>query len=167
MAAVLAFPPANPGETAMKLTSSAFSDRDTIPRRYTCDGEDLSPPLAWSGVPPGAQSLLIACEDPDAPHGVFTHWVAFNLSPDLTSLQEGSGSSNGHLQQAVNDFRRIGYNGPCPPRGDRPHTYHFILLALDRQLPGISRSANGAQVLANARPHAVAKAELVGLYGRH
>lgn len=151
----------------MKLTSSAFSDGDTIPRRHTCDGEDLSPPLAWSGIPAGTQALLIACEDPDAPHGVFTHWVAFNLPPDLAALAEGSGSGGGHLQQAVNDFRRIGYNGPCPPRGDRPHAYHFVLLALNRQLSGISRSASGAQVLAGARPHAVAKAELIGLYGRH
>lgn len=150
----------------MKLTSSAFSDRDTIPHRHTCDGDDLSPPLAWSGVPPGAQSLVIACEDPDAPHGVFTHWVVFNLPPDLTSLEEGSGSGGGRLQQAVNDFRRIGYNGPCPPRGDRPHAYRFILLALDRQLSGITSSTKGAQVLADARRHAVARAEIVGLYGR-
>ncbi|WP_112662291.1 YbhB/YbcL family Raf kinase inhibitor-like protein [Microvirga flavescens] len=151
----------------MKLTSPAFSDGDSIPRRYTCEGEDLSPPFVWDGIPAGTVSLLLACEDPDAPRRVFCHWVAFNIPPDLPGLEEDAASSAGKtFRQAVNDFGHPGYNGPCPPHGDRPHRYHFRLMALDRMIPDLSPSAKGADVVAQARPYATASAGLIGTFAR-
>jgi Raf kinase inhibitor-like YbhB/YbcL family protein len=120
--------------SAFRLTSSAFTGGDTIPRRYTCDGEDVSPPLSWSGEPggtgvaPAAYALIM--DDPDA--GGFVHWVAVDIPGGITELPQGvRGASAG--VQGRNDFGRTGYGGPCPPRG-RPHRYEFHLLALSRSL---------------------------------
>ncbi|MBF9232407.1 YbhB/YbcL family Raf kinase inhibitor-like protein [Microvirga alba] len=152
----------------MKLTSSAFLENGPIPQTYTCDGDDLSPPLDWTGVPPGTVSLLLSCDDPDAPHGVFCHWVAFNIPPDLHGLTEGIGfRQGGRFQQAANDFGRMGYGGPCPPRGDGPHAYRFRLSALDRLLNDVPARTRGPQILAMAKPYVIASAELIGRYGRH
>lgn len=150
------------------LSSPAFQDGGTIPRLHTCDGRNLSPPLTWSGVPREAMALLLLCEDPDAPGRVFRHWVAFNLAPSLAGMPEGAASdAAAHgFRQAMNDFGRMGYGGPCPPRGDRPHRYHFRLCVLGRMLtvaPGMPRAE---AVIMLARPLVIASAELVGLYGR-
>ncbi|MBW8269278.1 YbhB/YbcL family Raf kinase inhibitor-like protein [Caldovatus sp. SYSU G05006] len=154
----------------MTLSSPAFPPGGTIPKAYTCDGHNVSPPLAWSGVPPRAGALLLACEDPDVPRGVFRHWVAFDLPPSFDGLPEGAGAADsGHVfRQAVNDFGHVGYGGPCPPPGDPPHRYVFRLLALDRPLGAAvtARAPTCAEVLALARPHVIATTELVGRYGR-
>ncbi|NIX77268.1 YbhB/YbcL family Raf kinase inhibitor-like protein [Microvirga terricola] len=151
----------------MTLTSPAFVQNGPIPQRYTCEGDDLSPPLAWTGVPAGAASLLLICDDPDAPRGVFTHWVAFNIPTDLDGLAEGAGSRQGGVfQEATNDFGGVGYGGPCPPRGDRPHRYRFRLMAIDHLLDGLPAHARYAQILEKAKPSVIALAELVGHFGR-
>src|SRR5438105_2930693 len=117
---------------AMRIESSAFSEGGQIPRSYTCDGEDISPQLSWSGVPEGARSLGLICDDPDAPGKTWVHWVIFNLPPGTRELPEGvparAGVSGGGAQ-GTNDFRKVGYGGPCPPGGS--HRYIFKLYALD------------------------------------
>jgi len=104
----------------MKLVSSAFADGAAIPRRFTCDGENLSPPLQWSGAPAGTRSLVLLCDDPDAPAGTWHHWAVYDLPPTVTELAEGAGQ-NTKKKLAFNDFRKAGYGGPCPPHGHGPH----------------------------------------------
>ncbi len=151
----------------IELVSGAFENNSPIPERYTCDGEDVSPPLSWEGVPSGAKSLVLIVVDPDAPGGEFTHWVLYDVPPDLDSLPEGIpsvGEVEGVGVQGVNDFGRLGYGGPCPPPG-KPHRYVFRLYALDIELslpPGASRS----EVEEAMSEHVLAVGELVGLYGR-
>ncbi len=121
---------------AIRLTSSAFGHGDSIPADYTCEGQNMSPPLAWSMVPAETQSIALIADDPDAPGGTWTHWVIFNIPPDTKGLNYNLPNSdtlpNGVLQ-GINDFRTIGYGGPCPPRG-KPHRYFFKLYALDTLL---------------------------------
>ena len=109
---------------SIEVTSSAFDDGDFIPARYTCDAEDVSPPLEWTGVPEAAKSLALVCVDPDAPMGTWVHWVIYDLAATLSGLAEGvapgSGVTSDGAKQGVNDFRRTGYGGPCPPPGS-PH----------------------------------------------
>jgi len=153
---------------ALNLTSPAFDQGGTMPRRFTCDGENVSPPFAWSGVPEGVRSFLFVCDDPDAPGGVFHHWAAYNIPADWRGLAEGYGPESleeGFLQ-AVNDFEKPGYGGPCPPRGDQPHAYHFRLSALDSEIVSAGPGATCVEVVALARPHVLQFVELVGYYGR-
>jgi Raf kinase inhibitor-like YbhB/YbcL family protein len=149
------------------LTSSAFQDGERIPDRYTCKGEDLSPPLSWRGAPEGTKSFALIVEDPDAPGGTFIHWVIYNLPAALTELSEGVPVSkrleDGSLQ-GINDFRTIGYRGPCPPPG-RPHRYFFILRALDREL-ALPAGATKAQLEKEMRGHVLGEAKLMGTYSR-
>ncbi|MCX7722324.1 MAG: YbhB/YbcL family Raf kinase inhibitor-like protein, partial [Verrucomicrobiae bacterium] len=120
----------------IQVTSPAFQDGKPIPSKYTCDGEDVSPPLNWTNVPPEAKSLVLISDDPDAPVGTWVHWVLYDLPPTTAGLSEGVPKSselpNG-AKQGINDFRRIGYGGPCPPPG-KPHRYYFKLYALDTVL---------------------------------
>jgi len=127
------------------LRSPAFGYGEPIPPRYTCAGENLSPPLVWGGVPRGAAALVLAVLDPDAPGGTFVHWVAYDLPPDLEGLEEGA-SRKLPYKQAVNDFGRVGYGGPCPPPG-APHRYFFRLYALPRAL-GLPGGVGARRVLA-------------------
>lgn len=152
----------------MTLTSAAFAQGGAIPRPYTCEGANLSPPLAWSGVPAGTRSLLVVCDDPDAPDGIFHHWAAFNIPPHWGGLEEGYGPETLEpgFRQAINDFGRPGYAGPCPPPGDPPHHYHFRLSALDQELVAAGPSAGCVEVMQLARPHVLAFVELVGVFGR-
>lgn len=149
------------------LTSSAFQEGERIPDRYTCKGEDLSPPLSWREAPAGTKSFALIVEDPDAPGGTFIHWVIYNLPAALTELSEGVTASeqleDGTLQ-GVNDFRTIGYRGPCPPPG-KPHRYFFILQALDRELD-LKARATKAQLEKETRGHVLAEAKLMGTYSR-
>jgi hypothetical protein len=153
------------GET-MKLTSSAVAAGAMIPAKYTCDGEDISPPLAWSDAPGGTKALALICDDPDAPVGTWVHWVAFNLPPDLTGLPEGvpaeKNLKTGGVQGA-NSWRRIGYGGPCPPSGT--HRYFFKLFALDAMLP-LDGNATAKDVQAAMKGHILAEAQLMGRYKR-
>lgn len=152
---------------AFSLSSTAFDAGQAIPRRYTCDGEDTAPSLSWSEAPQGTQAFALIMDDPDAPRGMFTHWVLFNLPSTAQGLPEGVPKrerlENGALQ-GRNDFGGIGYGGPCPPPG-RPHRYRFFLYALDTPLnlrPGASKK----QVLDWIQGHILAEAQLVGTYQR-
>lgn len=148
----------------MQLTSPAFNDGDTIPRRYTCEGEDLSPPLAWSGAPAGTRSFALICADPDAPAGTWHHWAVFDIPADQTALAEGVVPQAGH--QAVNDFGRLGYGGPCPPRGHGIHHYHFRLLALSVEGLKVTARVSVPEIEREVRKHLIAEARLTGLYQR-
>lgn len=150
-----------------ELTSSAFKAGDPIPRRYTCEGEDLSPPLHWSVPPAETKSFVIIADDPDAPVGTWVHWVLFNVPLDLRGLAEGVPPKD-HLPdgalQGLNDFKRVGYGGPCPPPG-KPHRYYFRLYALDVTL-NLKPRATKAQVLDACKGHVLAEARLMGRFGR-
>ena len=152
----------------MDLTSSAFEDNQRIPRRYTGEGDDISPPLAWTGFPAGTQSLALICEDPDAPKGTFHHWAAYDIAPTLTTLPAGvpSQPDNNRIRQAINDFGRHGYGGPMPPRGHGPHRYRFRLIALDTAHLPLPPDASVLDVENAAMAHKIAEANLVGLYER-
>jgi len=151
----------------LSISSPAFQDREKIPAKYTCQGQDISPPLKWNGVPNETQSLALIVDDPDAPSGVFTHWVIFNLPPDSRELPEAvpaaSQLPSGALQ-GKNDFGKIGYGGPCPPPG-YPHRYRFTLYALDRQLD-LKAGSSKKQVLNAMEGHILAQGQLTGTYQR-
>jgi Raf kinase inhibitor-like YbhB/YbcL family protein len=151
----------------LSLTSSVFNEGERIPVKYTCQGQDISPQLHWNGVPEGSKSLALIMDDPDAPGGVFTHWVIFNLPANNQGLPEAITSapqlSDGSLQ-GRNDFGRTGYGGPCPPPG-KPHRYRFALYALDKKLDlGAGSSKN--QVLNAVEGHILAHVQLTGIYQR-
>ncbi len=152
---------------ALTLRSGAFSAGGEIPRRYTCDGADVSPPLQWDGVPQGTKSFVLLCEDPDAPGGMWVHWVAHGIPASARQLPEGVAEveelADG-TRQGMNDFRRLGYGGPCPPRGTR-HRYFFRLYALDAPL-AVGPKADRARVLEAMRGHVLEEAELMGTYAR-
>ncbi len=145
---------------------SVFADGERIPVKYTCDGEDSSPPLSWEGQPEGVVSYVLIVEDPDAPMGTFTHWVIYNIPGELTSLPEGvpKKKETEFGLQGVNDFRRIGYGGPCPPPG-KPHRYFFKLYALDSTLD-LPPGARKGEVLRAMEGHVLAQTQLMGIYGR-
>ena len=149
----------------MKLVSSAFDDGAAIPRRFTCDGENLSPPPQWSGAPAGTLSFVLLCYDPDAPAGTWHHWAAYDIPPAVTELAVDA-EQNAKLRQAVNDFRKVGYGGPCPPHGHGPHHYHFRLLALSTDQLRAKANAACRDIEREARKYAIAEALLVGWYER-
>ena len=148
------------GEAKMKITSSAFNEGGNIPSKFTCDGSDTSPPLQITGVPPGAKSLVLIADDPDAPGGLFTHWLVWNIAPQTNSIAEGTAPKGVH---GTNDFGKSGYKGPCPPPGT--HRYSFKIFALDRELD-LRSGAKRSQVDAAIKGHVVAQGELVGRYSR-
>ncbi len=160
---------AQEGVDSMRLTSDAFEDGGTIPRRHTCDGEDVSPALAWEGAPDGTESFTLVVHDPDAPRGDWVHWVIYDIPGHFSELPEDVGTAErldhlGEAAQGENDFGRIGWGGPCPPPG-KPHRYVFTLHALDARLelePGASRE----EVEEPGRRHVLATASLTGRYGR-
>jgi Raf kinase inhibitor-like YbhB/YbcL family protein len=152
-------------ERAMKLVSSAFADGAAIPRRFTCDGENLSPPLQWSGAPAGTQSFVLLCDDPDAPAGTWHHWAVYDIPPAVTEFAVNA-AQNAEMKQAVNDFRKVGYGGPCPPHGHGPHHYHFRLLALSMDYLQAKANASCRDIEREARKYAIAEAILVGWYER-
>lgn len=154
----------------LELTSSAFSRGQTIPRDYTCDGDDMSPPLAWERVPPGTESLVLIVDDPDAPDPAapkmtWVHWILYNIPPSTTSLPPGVSRADlpPGTRQGLNDWKRTGYGGPCPPIGR--HRYFHKLYALDVQLPDLGTPTKAALEEAMA-DHILASAELVGTYER-
>lgn len=151
----------------MTLTSSAFANGTAIPAIFTCSGQDISPPLSWSGAPAGTQSLALTVIDPDAPVKPFVHWLIFNLPASTSSLAQGVPPSkngpDGSLQ-GRNDFNAEGYRGPCPPPGPAHH-YHFTVYALDRSvtLPGGVREPAFADAI---QGHVLATGELIGTFAR-
>ena len=154
-------------EMTLSLSSPAFEEGDSIPIKYTCEGQDISPPLVWSEPPEGTQSFVLIMDDPDAPGGVFTHWVIFNISPDTGKLTEAVSAQSrllGVALQGKNDFGRIGYGGPCPPPG-RPHRYQFSLYALEQSLD-LKAGASRKQVIEAMQGHVLAYGRLTGTYQR-
>ncbi len=153
---------------AMTVTSTAFQDGGEIPRVHTCEGEDVSPPLAWEGVPAGTASLVLIVDDPDAPDPAaprmtWVHWVLYNIPPDTTSLPQGMKPADlpaGTLE-GLNDWKRTGYGGPCPPIGR--HRYFHKLYALDTVLPDLGKPTK-AKLESAMAGHVIATAERVGTY---
>ncbi len=159
--------PLKEGEMVLTVSSSAFQEGDRIPTKYTCEGQDVSPPLAWSEPPVGARSFALIVDDPDAPGGVFTHWVLFNIPPDSRELPEAiptQGELPSGALQGKNDFGKTGYGGPCPPPG-RPHRYQFTLYALDQPLD-LKRGISKKQLLSTMQGHILAQGQLTGTYQR-
>jgi Raf kinase inhibitor-like YbhB/YbcL family protein len=146
---------------SIHITSSAFKEGDKIPRIYTCDDQNVSPPLAWTGVPTNTVSLAMIMDDPDAPGGMWVHWVLYNLPADLTSLEQGK---NGRGTEGKNDFGKMGYGGPCPPRGSN-HRYFIKIYALDGILD-LKAGATKAEVEKAMKGHILAEGQLMGRYGR-
>jgi Raf kinase inhibitor-like YbhB/YbcL family protein len=150
----------------LEIKSTAFEEGGSIPRKYTCDGTDISPPLSWTQPPEGTKSLVLICDDPDAPMGTWVHWVLYSLSPDTLELPEDVPDKKevlGGAMQGTNDFRRIGYGGPCPPSGT--HRYYFTLYAIDSE-PGLGAGATKKEVLTNIEGHVLAEGQLMGRYSR-
>lgn len=150
----------------IELKSKAFDNGGVIPEKYTCDGDDISPPLSWKSVPKETKSIALICDDPDAPTGTWVHWVVYNLPPDLRELKENiipeRKIENGGIQ-GMNDFKKIGYGGPCPPGGT--HRYFFKIYALDTVIdlgPGATKS----HLLIAMEGHILAKEDLMGKYSR-
>jgi Raf kinase inhibitor-like YbhB/YbcL family protein len=143
------------------LSSGAFEEGGAIPRRHTCEGEDLSPPLAWSGEPEGTRSLALVVDDPDAPGRTFLHWLAWGLAPEAGGLGEGEAAP----AEGTNAFGSTGYRGPCPPPGHGPHRYFFRLRALDAAVE-VQAGAGRDELEGAIRDHLLGSAELMGTYER-
>jgi len=151
------------------LKSPAFINGSTIPKKYTCEGDNISPELTWENYPNGTVSLVLLCEDPDAPSGIWVHWMVYNIPATILALPENFGkkmklNTQEIIWPGMNDFRKLEYGGPCPPPG-KSHRYIFRLLALDILLPtksGLSRD----QVLAVAKDHILGEAQLMGRFSR-
>jgi Raf kinase inhibitor-like YbhB/YbcL family protein len=145
----------------LQLTSRAFNEGQPIPTRYSCEGENASPPLTWESLPDGTRSVALIVHDPNAPIGDFVHWVGWNIDPEAGGLDEGAHAP----VEGANGFGEDGYGGPCPPPGDGAHRYFFELFALDTELdlePGASRD----QLEDAIEGHVLGGAELVGTYER-
>jgi Raf kinase inhibitor-like YbhB/YbcL family protein len=157
-------------DVPLSIRSTAFTHGAAMPKRYTCDGEDISPPLEWSGVPTGAKSLALIVDDPDAPDPkapkrVWVHWVLYNVPPTAAGVKErvsGGGLPDG-TREGLNDWKRARYGGPCPPIGR--HRYFFKLYALDTLLPELG-AATKSEVETAMRGHVLEQAELLGTYER-
>jgi Raf kinase inhibitor-like YbhB/YbcL family protein len=151
------------GATAagFRFLESGVAEGAAVDRRFTCDGEDVSPPLAWEGAPEGTAELALVVEDPDAPGGTFTHWLVWGLDPGETELPEGGEPAG---LQGTNDFGAVGYGGPCPPAGET-HRYVFRLLALDAET-GLDAGASRDGLLAAVEGHVVAETQLTATYAR-
>ncbi len=152
----------------MEIRSEAFDDKSIIPSKYTCEGEDISPPLFWSQGPEETRSYLVLCEDPDAPNGTFHHWGVYDIPVDETSLMEAMPprTEDDGMKQAENDFNSIGYGGPCPPKRDGAHRYIFRVWALKIANLEFERTPTIPELKRMARPHVAAEAEIIGLYER-
>jgi Raf kinase inhibitor-like YbhB/YbcL family protein len=148
------------GGAKMKITSSAFQEGGNIPSKFSCDGANTSPHLQISDVPSAAKSLVLIMDDPDAPSGLFTHWTAWNISPQTSAIPEGSTPKG---VQGTNDFGKSGYGGPCPPSGT--HRYYFKIFARDRELD-LPFGAKRGQLDAAMKGHVIAQGELMGRYSR-
>lgn len=154
-------------QATLSLSSTAFQDGGNIPNKYTCQGQDVSPPLSWGAPPAGTLSLALVVEDLDSPGGRFAHWIIFNIPLDIRELNEAvspqSRLPNGALE-GKNDFGKIGYGGPCPPSG-KPHRYQFTIYALDTAL-NLEAGPSKKQVLNALEGHILARGQLTGLYQR-
>jgi Raf kinase inhibitor-like YbhB/YbcL family protein len=148
------------GESGMTITSPAFQQRESIPSKFACDGGNTSPPLQITGVPAEAKTLVLIADDPDAPGGLFTHWLVWNIPPQTNSIAEGTPPKGVH---GTNDFGKSGYGAPCPPSG--VHRYYFRIFALDREL-ALPSGTKRSQLDAAMKGHVIAQGELIGRYAR-
>jgi Raf kinase inhibitor-like YbhB/YbcL family protein len=149
---------------SIQLSSSAFTRGKMIPMKYTCEGQNISPPLEWEAVPGGTESLALIVDDPDAPNGTWVHWVLFNLPADTKELPENippAETFENGMKQGRNDFRQVGYGGPCPPKGT--HRYYFKLYALDAELD-LSAGVTKAKLEEVMEEHILAVGTLIGKY---
>ena len=164
-------PASTEGASAMNLTSSAFADGDLIPVKFTGDGDNISPPLAWADLPAATRQLALICDDPDAPRPTpWVHWVIYAITPDVEGLTEAVPGDKQlddppGAMQGMNSGNTVGYRGPAPPKGHGPHHYRFTLYALDAPVP-LQPGATREEVDAAIRPHVLAEARLVGIYER-
>ena len=152
---------------SFEVKSTAFSAGGPIPKKYTCDGDDVSPELTWSNVPAGTQSFALITDDPDAPMGTWTHWILWDVPAGATGLPEGVDKQetlDDGTRQGKNDFKRNGYGGPCPPPG-KPHRYFFRLYALGDTL-NVKAGASRSELESAMHGHVLAEATLMGTYGR-
>ncbi len=152
---------------AFQVSTTAFPEQGNIPKKYTCDGEDVSPALSWTGLPAGTLALALIADDPDAPVGTFTHWVLYDLGASAHEVAEGLPKKPelpDGARQGQNDFRQVGYNGPCPPPG-KPHRYYFKLYALNAKL-GLKAGASRKEVERAMQGHVIAETQVMGKYGR-
>ena len=157
--------PAQANDPALQISSVAFAQNGMIPAKYTCDGVNISPPLAWNGAPKAAKAFALIVNDPDAPSGDFTHWVLYDVPASANNLPESvpnEDRAQGGVQ-GMNDFGKVGYGGPCPPSGT--HRYQFTLYALDAPL-GLAPRASRTQVEAAMHGHVLAQTQLTGKYRR-
>jgi Raf kinase inhibitor-like YbhB/YbcL family protein len=146
---------------SIQITSTAFQNNGTIPRQYTCDGQDINPPLVIEDCPKRTKSLAVICDDPDAPVGIWVHWVIWNIDPSTKGIKENVVPTGAIV--GINDFRQHRYGGPCPPSGT--HRYFFKVYALDTML-GISPTSTKADLEKAMKGHILAEGQLVGLYKR-
>lgn len=145
----------------LRLTSPAFSSDGRIPKKYTCDGLNIPPPLEWSGLPEESKSVAVICDDPDAPSGTFTHWILYDIPASTHRIAEGASIGT----EGVNSFGQTGFGGPCPPNKDQPHHYHFHVYALD--VPSLGRAGLSKEdALEAMRGHILSEGDLVGTYKR-
>jgi len=152
---------------AFSISSPSFQNGKDIPKKFTCDGDDVSPALSWMDPPQGSKSFALIADDPDAPRGTWTHWVLFDLPSTTSNLREAMpkvGELPGGGFQGVNDFPKIGYGGPCPPPG-KPHRYFFKLYALDNKL-NLKAGTSKREVEQAMQNHILGKAEIMGKYSR-
>lgn len=161
--------PQRPGAQsgALSISSPAFDSGKPIPKRFTCDGEDVSPPLVFTNLPGGTKALALVCDDPDAPVGTWDHWIIYDLPASLSGLPEGVGKSSPPPSGAVegkNSWNKLGYGGPCPPPG-KPHRYFFKLYALKAGL-GLKAGATKGELMAAMNGLVISSSELIGTYGR-
>ncbi len=149
------------------LIESVFEAQQPIPTKYTCEGENISPPLKFFQIPSGAKSLVLIIDDPDAPRGTFDHWIVWNIPPQVKELSEGAPELKklaSSVKQGSNGYQKLNYQGPCPPAG-KPHHYHFKLYALDTLL-NLQEGASKQEVEQAMQGHISAYAELIGTYQR-
>jgi len=167
-----ASPASTEGVSAMTITSTAFADGETIPVKFTGDGDDISPALAWDDLPDGTRQLALICDDPDAPGEInpWVHWVIYGIGPDVSGLAEAIPTERQlddppGAMQGLNSWNTVGYRGPAPPKGHGTHHYRFTLYALDAA-PGLQPGATREEIDAAIYPHVLATAQLVGIYER-
>jgi Raf kinase inhibitor-like YbhB/YbcL family protein len=154
-------------DQSLEISSPAFAHEAPIPVRYTCDGENESPPLEWSGAPVETKAYVLICDDPDAPGGTWDHWILYNIPPEITVLPAGQAADSvlfGKVRRGLTGWRSTAYGGPCPPPG-KPHHYHFRLFALYAPLD-LPNGAGKQEVLEAMQEVVVARGELIGTYRR-
>lgn len=147
----------------MQITSSAFENNETLPSKYTCDGENINPPLSISGTPENAKSLVLISDDPDAPAGTWTHWTVWNIDPKTAEVSENSVPANS--VEGTTSFDETGYGSPCPPKGTGTHRYVFKIYAIDKLLD-LPTSLKAEELYKTIEPSIIDKAEIIGLYSR-